>query len=167
MTNSIRQAIWEVDRNQPIDRIASLEHVFSEGASAERFRTLLVGLFAVVGFVLAIVGVYAVTSAYVTARTWEASIRLALGARPLSVAGNLLRDASLPIGIGVALGIGAFVLFARLLAQLLFQTSATDPSVIVAAAGALTVCALAAAAWQSRRLAAVSPALGLRGDLGR
>ena len=167
MANSIRQAIWEVDRNQPIDRIASLEHVFSEGASAERFRTLLVGLFAVVGFVLAIVGVYAVTSASVTARTWEASIRLALGARPMSVAVNLLREASLPIGIGVALGIGAFVLLARLLAQLLFQTSATDPSVIVAAAGALTVCALAAAAWQSRRLAAVSPALGLQGDLGR
>jgi ABC-type antimicrobial peptide transport system permease subunit len=138
--------------------------VLLEGASAERFRTWLVALFAIAGVLLAIVGVYATTSASVTARTWEASLRLALGARPWTVASVIVRDAAGQVAAGVALGLGAFYLVRRLIATLLFQTAALDPAVMIAAAIGLSVLALAAAAWQARRLAAVSPALGLRGQ---
>lgn len=162
LANSVREAIWEIDRNQPIDRVASLEDVFLEGASAERFRTLLVGLFAFGGLTLAIIGVYAVTAASVTARTWEAALRLALGARPWTLAARMVREASTQIVTGVAAGVTAFSLLGRLLSGLLYQTSAADPSIIAGAALTTIVLAVLAAAWQARRLAKVSPAVGLR-----
>jgi hypothetical protein len=163
MAGSIRQAIWQVDRNQPVDRIVSLENVLLEGASAERFRTLLLGLFAIVGLVLAIVGLYAVTSAAVTARTFEASLRLALGARPWTVAARIVADAARHVVAGVAVGLALFYLSTPFIAGLLFQTSAADYGVMIVTAAGMTACALASVSWQSRRLARVSPALGLRG----
>ena len=162
MSASIREAIWSVDRNQPIDRVASLQAVLLEGTSAERFRTLLAGLFAVAGLLLAVIGVYAVTSAAVAARTWEASVRLALGAAPWTIAASMLRRVTIQIAGGAAGGIVAFFSGRNLLSSLLFQTSAADPAVIALSALGVVVLATLAAAWQSRRLAAVSPALGLR-----
>jgi putative ABC transport system permease protein len=163
LQEEVRRAIWRVDRNQPIDRVASLEDVLIEGASAERFRTLLVGLFGLVGAILAVVGVYAVTAASVTARTFETSLRLALGARPLGIAGGVIREAALQVAAGLAGGLALFYLLSGLIARLLYQTSAADGRVIAGAATAMSASALLAAAWQSRRLALVSPALGLRG----
>ena len=166
VAGAIRQAIWQVDRNQPIDRVAPLESILREGASAERFRTWLVAQFAFAGVLLAIVGVYAMTSASVAARTWEASIRLALGARPWTVASGIVRDTSIQVLVGVALGLGSFYLLRSLIASLLFRTSAFDVTVIASAVGVLTLLALSAAAWQARRLTATSPALGLRQPAG-
>jgi predicted permease len=160
---SVRQAIRDVDPNQPISRVASLDDVLLEGASAERFRALLVALFAGVGVLLAVVGIYSMTAASVTARTWEASLRVALGARPWRVAAGVLRDASLQVLAGTALGLAAFWSLRRLISGLLFHTDATDGVVILASAGGLALLALSAAALQARRLAGVSPALGLRG----
>jgi len=160
---NVRQAIWDVDRNQPISRVASLDDVLLEGASAERFRSLLVALFAGAGVLLAIVGIYAMTAAWVTARTWEASIRVALGARPWRIAAGVIRDASIQVVAGSALGLAAFWALRRLIAGLLFQTSAMDWRVIFASVAGLMLLALSAAALQARRLASVSPVLGLRG----
>jgi putative ABC transport system permease protein len=160
---SVRQAIRDVDPNQPISRVASLDGVLLEGASAERFRALLVGLFAGAGVLLAIIGIYAMTAASVTARTWEASLRVALGARPWRIAGTVIRDAGIQVAIGAVIGLAAFWSLARLISGLLFQTSAMDGGVLLASVGGLAVLALAAAAVQARRLASVSPALGLRG----
>jgi ABC-type antimicrobial peptide transport system permease subunit len=160
---SVRQAIRDVDPNQPISRVASLDEVLLEGASAERFRALLVGLFAGAGVLLAIVGIYAMTAASVTARTWEASLRIALGARPWRIAARVIRDAALQVSVGAVLGLAAFWSLRRLIAGLLFQTSATDGLVLLTSVGGLALLALSAAALQARRLAAVSPALGLRG----
>ena len=158
----VRQAIGEVDANQPISRVASLDDVLLEGASAERFRALLVGVFAVAGVLLAVVGIYAMTAASVTARTWEASLRVALGARPWRIAASLIRDAALQVLIGAGLGLTAFWSLRRLVSGLLFQTSPTDAAILLASVGGLTLLALSAAALQARRLAGVSPALGLR-----
>jgi hypothetical protein len=166
LTREIRQAIWQVDRNQPIDRVASLKSVLLEGASAERFRTLLVAQFAIAGLLLAIVGVFAMTSASVTARTWEASVRMALGARPWQVASSILRETSGQVTVGVALGLGAFYLSRSVLGSLLFRTSALDVSVILGGVSALTLLSFSAALWQARRLMSVSPSLGLRSPIG-
>jgi hypothetical protein len=162
-TSSVRQAIWDVDRNQPISRVASLEDVLLEGASAERFRALLVALFGGAGVLLAMVGIYAMTAAAVASRTWEASLRVALGARPLAIAAGVIRDASIQVLAGIALGLAGFWATRHLISGLLFQTSAMEPNVIVASVGGLLLLALAAAAVQARRLAKVSPVLALRG----
>jgi FtsX-like permease family len=112
---------------------------------------------------LAIVGIYAMTAASVTARTWEASLRVALGARPWRIAAGVIRDASIQVVAGSALGLAAFWALRRLIAGLLFQTSAMDRRVIFASVAGLMLLALSAAALQARRLASVSPVLGLRG----
>jgi hypothetical protein len=163
LADGVRRAIWDVDRNQPISRVAPLDDVLLEGASAERFRALLVALFAGAGALLAIVGVHAMTASSVTARTWEASLRVALGARPWRIALGVLRDASLQVSAGVGLGLTGLWALRRLIAGLLFQTSPTDATVVLGSAGGLALLALATAAVQARRLASVSPALGLRG----
>jgi putative ABC transport system permease protein len=160
---AIRSAIWEVDRNQPIDRMLPLTGVLVEGASAERFRALLVGLFATVGLALAVVGVYAVAASAVVARTFEASLRLALGARPWRMVGAMLGEASVQSLAGVAIGIGMYVAVSGLIRGLLFETSALDPAIVLGAAAVMLICSLGAALVQLRRLARVSPALGLRG----
>jgi ABC-type antimicrobial peptide transport system permease subunit len=161
---SIRQAIWAVDPNQPIDRMLPLEDVLFEGTNAERFRTILVAIFAGAGLVLAVIGVYAVTAAAVTARIWEASLRLALGASPWRVGAGLVREAAGQIAAGTGLGIAIFYLSRQTLSGVLFRTPAVNPSIVLASAAGMLVLGLLAALWQARRLAAVSPALGLRGQ---
>jgi putative ABC transport system permease protein len=163
MAPAIRAAIWSVDRTQPIDRVLPLTEVLLEGASAERFRALLVGLFAVIGLALAVVGVYAVAASAVVARTFEASLRLALGARPWRLVAGMLREAGMQAGAGVALGIGGYAALSGLIAELLFHTSAADPAIVAGAAAVMLVSSIGAALMQLRRLATVSPALGLRG----
>ena len=163
MASAIRNAIWEVDRNQPIDRLLPLTGVLIEGASAERFRALLVGLFAAIGLALAVVGVYAVAASAVAARTFEASLRLALGARPWRLVAGMLREAGVQSVAGVAIGIGAYAALSSQIRTLLFQTSPTDPAIVIGAAVVMLVCSLGAALFQLRRLARVSPVLGLRG----
>lgn len=160
---SIRQAIWSVDRNQPIDHMMPLEDVLFEGTNAERFRTILVGIFAIVGLVLAIIGVYAVTAAAVTARAWEASLRLALGASPWRVGASLVREAGAQLAMGAVLGLVIFYFSRQTLSGVLFRTPAINPAIIAGSALGMLFPGLVAALWQARRLAAVSPALGLRG----
>jgi putative ABC transport system permease protein len=161
---AIRQAIWRVDPNQPIDRMLPLGDVLFEGTNVERFQTILVGIFAIAGLLLAVIGVYAVTAAAVTARTWEASLRLALGARPWLVSGGLVKEAAVQLGAGTALGWAIFYLSRRTLSGVLFQTPAIDPSIVAAASVGMLLFGLSAALWQARRLASVSPALGMRGQ---
>ena len=167
VSKAVRTAIWEVDRNQPIDRVLPLESVLTEGLSAERFRTLLVTAFAVIGLTLAVVGVYAVAAAAVVARTWEASLRLALGARPWRLVATMLRDAAWQAICGAVAGVALFYSVGRLVSTLLFQTSPYDPVIAIGIAAAIGLLAVSAAALQMRRLARVSPALGLRGSEGR
>lgn len=161
---SIRQAIWSVDRNQPIDQMLPLAEVLFEGTNAERFRTILVGMFAVVGLVLAVIGVYAVTAAAVTARTWEASLRLALGASPWHVCGALVGETATYLAVGAAGGLLIFYLSRQTLAGVLFRTPAINPPVVLGAVLGTLLLGLLAALWQARYLASVSPALGLRGQ---
>jgi hypothetical protein len=158
---SVRQAVWQADPNQPISGVAPLEDVLLEGASAERFRALLVVLFAGAGVLLAVVGIYAMTAAAVTSRIWEASLRLALGARPWRIAASVIGDASIQIFAGLALGLAGFWTVRRLISGLLFHTSPTEPAVMAASIAGLTLLALSAAALQARRLSRVSPALVL------
>jgi predicted permease len=161
---SIRQAIWSVDPNQPIDRMLPLGDVLFEGTNSERFQTILVGIFAIAGLVLAVIGVYAVTAAAVAARTWEASLRLALGASPWLVGGSLVREAAGQIATGTLLGIGIAFLSRQALSGVLFRTPAVSPAIVLASAAGMLVLGVLAALWQARRLASVSPALGLRGQ---
>ena len=159
---AVRQAIWSVDPNQPVDRVGRLTDQILTSASSERFRTVLLAIFAASGLLLALVGVYGVAAASVAAQRWEAGVRLALGARPGALVLKMLRETTVSVAAGAAAGVAMFLVFARLLANLLYETNASDVRVIAAAVSVMSAGAIAAAWLQARHIATVSPTIALR-----
>jgi putative ABC transport system permease protein len=159
---AVRREVLAIDPDQPIAAVRTMEQVLSESVAAPRYRTWLIGLFALVALVLAAVGIYGVISYTVAQRTHEVGIRMALGAR----SGDVYR---LVIGQGiklVLLGVGAGLLGAvgltRLLTGLLFGVTAKDPLTFVGVAVILTLIALLACYLPARRAAKVDPMIALR-----
>jgi putative ABC transport system permease protein len=159
---SIQRAVWDVAPNQALDDVRTLEEVRANSVGSHRLRTFLLGLFAFLALVLAAIGIYGVLS-YVTAqRTSELGVRAALGASSWDLVRLVLSGALLPLGLGLAIGItGAFGL-TRLLQALLFETSPTDPSTMVAVGLILSAVALAACYLPARRASRVDPMVALR-----
>jgi len=162
MAHAIQQAVWSIDPLQPVDRVARLDHLLTVSAGDERFRTVLVGIFAAIGLVVAMVGVHGVTAAAVASRTREMGIRLALGARPAELVGGLVVETMRRVGIGAAVGALTFVACGRLLNRLLYAAPAVEPDVIGAAVVLMCAGALLTAYFRARPLAALSPAVVLR-----
>ena len=159
---AVRQAIWSIDPDQPVDRVARLTDLLVTSAGDQRFRTVLLGLFATSGLLLALVGVYGVAAASVAAKRWEAGVRLALGARPGALVLSMLRDTTTSVAAGAAAGVAVFLGFGRLLSNLLYQTAAADARIVAAAVALMTFGAVAAAWLQARHIAHVSPTAALR-----
>jgi len=161
---AVRQAIWSVDPNQPVDRVGRLSDQIVTSANNERFRTVLLAIFAVSGLLLALVGVYGVAAASVVAQRWEAGVRLALGARPGALVVKMLREATVSVMAGAVAGVAMFLAFARLLAGLVYETKVGDPRVMAAAVAVMSAGAIAAAWLQARHIATVSPTIAMRQD---
>src|SRR5262249_9974816 len=142
LTRAIRQAIWVVDKDQPMWAIASLETLADGAHGSTRFLAWLLTGFAAVALLLASVGIYGVMSYAVTERTHEIGIRIALGAshaRVLrEVVGRGLRLTFTAFAIGVPAALG----FARLAQGLLFGVRPGDPGTLALAAGLLGVVSL-------------------------
>ena len=159
---AVREAIWDINPNQPISDITTMQQVMSETVARPRFFTLLLGGFAGLAIVLAALGVYGVIAYAVSRRTAEIGIRMALGAR----AGNVLRLAIAqglaPALAGLGLGLVAAVLLTRLLSGLLYGVGAADPATFAGVALLLVAVALLAGWLPARRAARVNPASALR-----
>jgi putative ABC transport system permease protein len=159
---SVRGAVWSVDKDQPIMRVATMESLLAATAAARHFALILFEAFGIVALVLAAVGIYGVLSGSVAERTREIGIRLALGAqlRDVSrlVVGQGLRLALVGVAIGLA---GAFAV-TRLMTSLLFGVSATDPATFFLVAALLTAVALLASYIPARRATKVDPMVALR-----
>jgi putative ABC transport system permease protein len=162
MAGAVRQAIWSVDPLQPVDRVGSLDRLLIASVSDERFRTVLVAIFAFIGLALALVGVHGVTAAAVASRTREMGVRLALGARPGQLVRDILWQTMRRVGFGAAAGGVAFLACSRLLNRLLFEAPAVQAEVIAAAVAVMCGGALLAAYLRARPLTALSPATVIR-----
>ena len=128
VTNDIRKAIWSVDKDQPMWSVASLEAIVGRTQGQARFLALLLGIFAGVALLLAGVGIYGVTSYGVAQRTHEIGIRLALGASSERVLREVVGRGLRLTLVGVATGLVAAVMMARLAAAVLFAVKPTDPT---------------------------------------
>jgi predicted permease len=159
---AVRKQIWAVDKDQPVSNIRTLDQVFATAVSRERFQTLLLGLFAALALVLAIVGLYGVMSYAVTQRTQEIGIRMALGAERGEVLRLIIGQGMALTLAGVALGLGAALAVTRLMAGILFGVTATDPATFVVVASLLVVVALIASYIPARRATKVDPLVALR-----
>jgi predicted permease len=162
MVASIRSAIREVDRVQPINKIRSVDE-FSSGqlANLRQFVALL-ALFGGISVTLAVVGLFGIMAHTVARRTNEIGIRVALGASAPAVLGLLARQGLAMIGIGFAFGIVASLALTRLLQSLLWGVSATDPTTFGAVALLLAAVALLACYLPALRALKVDPMIALR-----
>jgi putative ABC transport system permease protein len=159
---AFRQAVWEIDSEAPISRVATLPSLIRDSARTEWFRALLMGAFALCAAVLAGAGVFGVTARNVAQRTKEMGIRKALGARPGSLVGLALSGTARVGLAGVGLGVPAALLAGRLLSGFLFGVEAWDPPTYTAAAGGLLLLSLFASYLPARRAGNVPPSEVLR-----
>ena len=160
--SALRSALAEIDPNQPLVRVRTMEENMAATVAQPRFRTWLIGIFAGLALILAGVGVYGVMSYTVTQRTSEIGIRVTLGAQPEDVfrivVGEGLRLALTGVGAGI---LGALAL-TRLLRSFLYGVSAYDPLTFVGVALILTLVAVAASFFPARRATLVDPMVALR-----
>jgi len=161
-TSALRSAIREIDPNQPVVNVRSMEQNIQTSVAQPRFRTWLIGIFAALALVLAAVGVYGVMSYSVTQRTTEIGIRVTMGAQPSDIlriiVGEGLRLALLGVVVGVA---GALVL-SRALHSFVFGVSTSDPATFAGVAIVLTFVSVAASYVPARRATRVDPLVALR-----
>jgi putative ABC transport system permease protein len=164
LAGAVRRAVWSVDRNKPIMRIATMEQLISRTASERQFASVIYATFAIAALLLAAVGLYGVISGRVAERTREIGIRTALGATRREIVRGVLANGLLLTAIGVGIGAAGASATSRLLETLLYGISRADPTTYVAVIGLLGGVAALACWAPARRAAAVDPAITLRSD---
>jgi putative ABC transport system permease protein len=162
LAGAIKNRVWKIDPMIPATRVRMMSEVMDESVAAQRFNTLLLGIFAGVALLLAGVGIYGVISYAVTQRTHEIGIRVALGAQPHDVIKLVVGQGMLLALIGVSIGLIAAFALTRLMASLLFAVSATDPITFAVITLLLASVALLACYLPARRATEVDPMVALR-----
>jgi ABC-type antimicrobial peptide transport system permease subunit len=159
----IRQALTGIDRNQPVT-MASLSDLIGESVAVPRFRGMLLGFFAGIALLLAIVGIYGVVSYRVTQRTREIGVRLALGARRRDIVLLILRQGMVLAGTGVAIGLAGSLWSTRLLQGMLYQVTTTDAVTFAVVPLAIVLTALFSNLVPARRAARVDPVIAIQSE---
>ncbi|MBI3209052.1 MAG: ABC transporter permease [Candidatus Solibacter usitatus] len=164
LMSQVRAAVREVSPRQAVFRVATMRQVVEDSLANPRLYAWLLGLFAAMGTLLAVAGIYGVIAYLVTQRTREFGIRMALGADKGRVLRLVLSRGTLLIAFGLGLGIVGAIALTRVLSGVLFGVAATDPLTFGAMAAVLAIVALAACVVPARRAALVNPAVALRSE---
>lgn len=159
-----RGVIKLADPELPVDKIETLGDVLKESVAEARFRTLLLGAFALMAVVLAAVGIYGLISYSVAQRTREIGIRVALGAQARQVLAPVLREGLSLAVAGIVIGLAGSLAVSRVLKSFLFGVEATDPLTYTAVALLLLSVAMLASYIPSRRALGVDPITALRSE---
>ena len=158
----VRERIWSVNKNQPIDKILTMNQILYESVAQPRLSAFLLGVFAVLAFVLSAVGIYGVMSYLVSQRTHEMGIRMALGARSADIFRLVIKQGMTNVLIGIAVGLILSLIATRVLSGLLYGISATDPVTIIQASLLLVGTALLACLIPARKATRSDPLTALR-----
>ncbi len=159
---AVRHAVWEVDHDQPVIQIRTMENVVTESIWRQHVSASIMGIFAAIALVLAAVGIYGVFSYAVSRRTHEIGIRAALGATRGDILWLVVREGLALTLIGVGVGIVAALGLTRLLAGLLYGIRPRDPLTFATLSLLLTGVALLAMYIPARRATKVDPMVALR-----
>jgi putative ABC transport system permease protein len=162
LTAAIRRQVLELDKEQPIADISTMEERRAESLRRTRFNTLLLSIFAAVALLLAMIGIYGVISYSVVERTREIGIRVALGAQRGDVLGLVVKRGMGLVIMGCLIGLGGAIGVTRLMSGMLYGVGATDPLTLAVVAGVLVGVALLACYLPARRAAKVYPMNALR-----
>ena len=161
MMNPVRDVVRTVAPGVPVFQVRTMEQRLRDSMATARFNTMLLTLLGLVGLVLAAIGVYGVIAYFVTRRTQEIGVRMALGASRGHVFALILRQAAWALGLGIAAGVGMSAAATRVLTTQLFGVSAYDPVTFAAVVITLTLVALVASLIPARRAASVDPTRAL------
>jgi putative ABC transport system permease protein len=159
---AVREAVWAVDKDQPVSNVRTMDQVFSAAISQERFQALLLGMFATLALLLACVGLYGVISYTVVQRTHEIGVRVALGAQPRDVLRLVIRQGMLLTLAGLVVGIAAGTFLTRVLTDMLFGVTPRDTVTFVGVPILLLVVAFLACWIPARRATRIDPLIALR-----
>jgi putative ABC transport system permease protein len=162
LVQSIRTAVNAVDRDLPFARVWTIDELMTLSMAAPKFRTTLVSVFALVGLMLAAIGIYGVMAYAVAERTHELGLRVALGATTGDVMRLVLREALVLSAAGLAIGLGGAFATTRLMGALLFGVAPTDLTTFASMAAAIVATALVASYVPARRAMGVDPMVALR-----
>jgi putative ABC transport system permease protein len=162
--SSLRDVVKRVDPDLPVARVQSMEAVVSSSMNWRETPMRLLTGFALIGLLLASIGVYGVLAYYVSQRTREIGVRAALGATRQQLAALVIRQSMLPIIVGLVLGVAGSFASGRLLQELLYQVQPGDPQVIITIVALLLGVGLLASWLPARRAASIDPMVALRDE---
>jgi predicted permease len=162
IAKAAREAIWAVDRDQPIADVRTMEDIVDLEVANHKQQTALLGAFAALALVLASLGIYGVLSYSVTQRTREIGVRVALGASTGDVTRMVVGHGVALSALGIAIGTGTALTVTRSMAKLLVGVKAGDPAIYIAVAALLFTVALVACYVPAARAARVDAMVALR-----
>jgi putative ABC transport system permease protein len=158
---ALRKTVHAIDPMLPTYDVQSMDEVLQQSSATRRFNTLLLSMLGLTGLILAAIGIYGVIAFFVSQRTHEIGVRVALGASTGSVVGMVVRQALVLSSVGIVVGAVAAFWATRVLGTMLFQIGARDPVAYVVAASVLLLVALCASWLPARRAARVDPVSAL------
>jgi putative ABC transport system permease protein len=159
---AVRRTLQSIDKDRPVFGVRTFESVILEAVAGPRFRAFLLGVFAAVALILAMVGIYGVMSYSVEQRIQEIGTRMALGAQGSDIFKLVIGQGMALAFVGVGIGLVASFALTRVLSQLLFDVNPTDPLTFTVIALLLIGVALVACWIPARRATKVDPLLALR-----
>ena len=162
IASAMRTVIRSVDADVPLPELRTMQEVLAESLAQRRFQMLLILAFAGTALLLAALGIYGVVSYSVTRRRSEMGVRMALGAAAPDLCAMVIRQAMIPVAIGLLAGLATALAIGRVLASLLFEIGPRDPIIITTVTGLLLAIALVASFVPARRAASASPLEALR-----
>ncbi len=162
LAGSLASAVHEIDRNQPLVKIRTMEDNVAASVSEPRFRTVLLTILAGLALLIAAVGIYGVMAFSVSQRTREIGTRMALGSTPGQIFKLVIGDGLRLTIIGVVIGLIGGVVFARVLSSFLFQVGLAEPLTMIAVTALLVAVAVTACYIPARRATRVDPTIALR-----
>jgi putative ABC transport system permease protein len=161
---SVRNLVREIDPAIPVTRVATMDDLVAQFTAPREFNLWLIGLFSLVAFVLAVVGLYGLVSEVVTARTSEIGLRKALGASRFAIVRVITGESVVVTIAGVALGLAGAIAVSRWLSSMIFGVVPLDPVTLVAVPIVLLASSAIAAAAPARRALRVDAMSMLRRD---
>lgn len=165
LTRAITAQVYAIDRNQPVTNVKTLDAVLAEDEfSTPRFNLILLSVFAAIGLVLAVVGVYGVMATAVAQQRQEIGVRMALGASARSIAMMVLTRGSRLLLAGMAIGLVGSLAAARFLARQVWNVQAFDPIAFTLVCFILLTAGLQACLWPALRASRTDPIIALRTD---
>jgi predicted permease len=164
LTDAVKQAIWSVDKNQPISRIATMDARIAATEAQRHFALIVFEAFALASLALAAIGIYGVLSGSVAERIREIGVRSALGASPRDISGLIIRQGMALAFGGVVIGVGGAIFASRALVTLLFGVNTLDAPTYCGVIALLLAIAGIACWLPASRAARIDPSITLRAD---